>query len=159
MIKHIWTVLCKESTINQGDNVMSLFGVLEELTVTLTPINRERKVAKKNPLNAKINIPLNFELVSFWTRDNYNEPIKSSLEIAFYNPKGEELKKIYQDLAMPAGIKRFRSRMKISGITIQGVGEYCFKVGIKETDKKTYKTVSELPLEIKLQVKKPVVKS
>jgi len=41
-IKHIWSVLCKESVINQDDNTISLHGILEKLSSTLKPINNPK---------------------------------------------------------------------------------------------------------------------
>lgn len=159
MIKHVWTVLCKESTINQDDNVISLFGVIEELTVSLTPVKGGQKGEQKSPITERFNIPLKYELVSMWIRDEYEKLIKLDVEMILFNPKGQELNKFVQEIIIPAGIKRFRSRMKISGIVIQGEGEYYFKVGIKEKGKEVYKTVSELPLEVKIKVEQSIDKA
>jgi hypothetical protein len=144
-IKHVWTVLCRESLINQEDNILSLFGVIEEVTVTMPPINNV-----PTPPPDKINLPINYEIVNLWSREEDDEEEKATLEIAQLNPKGEELNKITQELVFPANVKRLRSRTKVSGLTIQGRGNYSFRVRIKEKGDKSFKTVSEVPLEVKI---------
>jgi len=73
-IKHIWSVLCRESLINKDDNVISLNGVLEQLTVGLKP-DRDGKLPEK------VNIPINYEIVSFWIKEvDYTEEAKADIE-------------------------------------------------------------------------------
>lgn len=62
-IKHIWSVLCKESVINQDDNNVSIHGVLEELSVFLAPARETGKLPEK------FGIPMNYEIVSMWQKD------------------------------------------------------------------------------------------
>ena len=62
MIKHIWSILCKESIINQDDNNLSLIDVLEQLQVVAVP---QGEVKETEP---SINVPINYELVTFLTR-------------------------------------------------------------------------------------------
>lgn len=145
-IKHVWTVLCRESLINQDDNILSLFGVIEEVTVTMPPINNV-----PTPPPDKINLPINYEIVNLWSRDEYKKEEKATLEIAELNPKGEELNKITQELIFPANVKRLRSRTKVSGLTIQGRGDYSFRVRIKASEGKSFTAVCEVPLEVKIQ--------
>lgn len=149
-LKHVWSVLCKESTINQDDNVISLYGVLEELNITLTPM--KGSVAG---LPVKASIPINYEIVSMWLKNNKKDKVKAEIEYAFVNLDGRELFKTVQTVEIPMASRRFRSRMKISGIQVEREGEYSFRVRIKELGSDIFKTVCELPLEIKIQFGKP----
>jgi hypothetical protein len=146
MINHIWSVLCKESIINQEDNVMTLYGILEEVTINLVPNSN-------NPFNQenKVNLPINYEVVSYWVTSKNIKEAKAKIEIVLLNPKGEELNKLNMDLVIPVNFKRYRSRAKIAGLTVQNEGEYIIKVSIKNEDQTKFVKVAEIPLDIKIK--------
>jgi hypothetical protein len=147
LMKHIWTVLCKESVINQDDNVISLNGVLEEITSTLTPL-AEIKEPKK------IIILFNYEIVSYWTKEDDKE-VNASLKLTVIDPKGVNLNELVKDLVFPKESKRLRTRLKIQGLQATDNGRYLFKVSIKFNENKNFVTVSEVPLDIKYTILPP----
>lgn len=151
-IKHIWSVLCKESVINQDDNNLSIYGAIEELSVTLTPTDGQSKLPEK------ISIPVNYEIVSLWFKDKKDMAANGEIEYILISPEGKELFKTVQNIEMLANIRRFRSRMKISGMPITKEGDYSFKIRIKEAGEKTFHLVSELPLEVKIKLETPKAK-
>src|SRR3989344_6467803 len=129
-IKHIWSVLCRESLINKDDNVISLNGVLEQLTVGLKP-DRDGKLPEK------VNIPINYEIVSFWIKEvDYTEEAKADIEIKLLEPGGKKIIGIIKKMIIPKNIKRFRSRMKIAGLTIVKKATIYFRVVKKRKKKK-----------------------
>lgn len=143
-IKHIWSVLCKESVINQDDNTLYLHGLLEELTIALSSVNKESKPREK------VGIPINYEIVSLWFKDKKEEIVKAEVEYTLISPEGSELLKTTQQMEMPRNVRRFRSRMKIAGMPITKDGDYSFQIKIKESEAKTFTLVSKLPLEVKV---------
>lgn len=143
-IKHIWSVLCKESSINQDDNLISMSGALEEINVTFT-----KKNEVKYPEN--LSVPMNYEIVSFWFKGKKEELVKAQIEYSLISPDGKELVNKIQDIEIPINIRRFRSRMKIAGLPVTISGDYTFRVKLKEESEKTFKLYSELPLEVKIQ--------
>lgn len=152
-IKHIWSVLCKESIINQDDNLISIHGALEELNVSMTPMN-----AGSNKVPEKLSVPFNYEIVSFWVKENKEKLAKAQIEYSLVSPEGKELFNKIQDMEIPVNTKRFRSRMKITGMPVTREGDYNFRVKIKEEGVGTFRLVAELPLEVKINLQKPPVK-
>lgn len=148
-VKHIWSVLCKESVVNQDDNLISIHGALEEFTVNIAPAD-----SKTTTIPEKLNIPVNYEIVSFWVKENPKETTKVQIEYSFTDPKGENLFSKVQELEIPENIKRHRSRMKIMGLPVSQSGDYKFVVKKKEIESKKFELMAELPLEIKLQIEK-----
>lgn len=146
-IKHIWSILCRESIINNDDNVISLLGVLEELssTLTLTPIGL------KPPRPEKINIPFNFEIVNYWIKESPEE-IKMQIKTATIDPDEKELNSIVNESIFPKGVKKLRSRLKVQGLAVTKNGEYTFRISVKTDTDKDYKLVAELPLSVKIQI-------
>lgn len=151
-IKHIWSVLCKESVINQDDNNISIHGVFEELTVFLAPIKETGK------LSEKFGIPVNYEIVSMWQRNKDIESAKADIEYILVDSENKELLKSTQVIEIPKTSRRHRSRMKITGMPLTKSGDYTFKVKIKEEGSDTFHLVSELPLEVKISLQKTPVK-
>lgn len=151
-IKHIWSVLCKESVINQDDNNISIHGVLEELSIFLTPVNQTEELPEK------IGIPMNYEIVSLWQRSKEVESAKAELEYIFVDSENKELLKNIQTIEIPKDSRRFRSRMKISGMPLSKEGDYTFQVKIREEGSDASHLVAELPLEVKINLEKTSVK-
>ena len=151
-IKHIWSVLCKESVINKDDNNISIFGTLEELSVFLSPVKETGKLPEK------YGIPMSYEIVSFWVKEKEKELVKAQIEYSLISPQGKELFNKIQDMEMQTNIKRFRSRMKIAGLPITREGNYKFQVKIKEEGAGAFRPVAELPLEVKINLQKTPIK-
>lgn len=151
-IKHIWSVLCKESVINQDDNNVSIHGVLEELSVFLPPVKETGKLPEK------FGIPMNYEIVSMWQRSKEVESAKAEIEYIFISSEKKELLRSKQTIEIPKASKRHRSRMKITGMPLTNAGDYTFQVKIKEEGADTFRLVAELPLEVKINLQKTPVR-
>ncbi|MBI4067534.1 hypothetical protein HY407_04060 [Candidatus Gottesmanbacteria bacterium] len=144
MIKHIWSILCRRSIVDNETNNISINDVFEQLSVDL-------KVKKSDADKVKlINIPIEFEVVCMWVK-NDKTPFKGNLNVEILNPKGTVVKNFEQPLEMPETMKRLRSRLKIMGMVVEEPGDYIFRVNVKEEGQKLYKAVAELPLEINLK--------
>lgn len=144
-IKHIWSVLCRESVINQDDNVISIIGVLEELNTTLTP--KDPKI----PRPEKLTIPFNFEIVSYWIRNSASEGILY-VKTAIADPDGKEISSVLSDSPFPNNIQRLRTRLKVQGLTLTKSGDYYVRVSFKTNKNDEYKLVSELPLKVTITI-------
>lgn len=151
-IKHIWSVLCKESIINQDDNNISIHGVLEQLSVFLTPAKETGKLPEK------FGVPMKYEIVSMWQRSKDVKSAKADIEYVFMDAENKELFKNTQMIEIPKTSRRFRSRMKITGMPLTKEGDYTFKVKIKEEGSAAFCLVAELPLEVKINLEKTPAK-
>ena len=151
-IKHIWSVLCKESVIDQLDNNVSIHGVLEELSIFLAPAKETGKLPEK------FGIPMSYEIVSLWQRSKEVESAKAEIEYIFIDSENKELLKNTQRMEIPKNSRRFRSRIKITGMPLTKAGDYTFQVKIKEEEADTFRLVAELPLEVKISLEKIPIK-
>lgn len=147
-IKHIWSVLCRESVINKDDNNISINGILEQLSVFLSPIKETGKLPEK------FGIPMNYEIVSMWQRSKDVESAKAEIEYVFVDSENKDLFKSTQMIDIPKTSRRFRSRMKITGMPLAREGDYTFKVKIKEEGWDVFRLAAELPLEVKINLQK-----
>lgn len=139
MIKHIWSILCEDSSVDQETNKLSIRNVLEAIEIRV-----------QGTLPEKMAIPIPFEIVSFFTRANSNTEEEIQLKVRLVN---SEMDQLGPDLPViikfPVKSNRLRSRFKIQGLPIKGEGKYAFIISFKTSKEKEFKTVVELPLEIK----------
>lgn len=143
-MKHIWSVLCRRSIIDNETNNISLNDVLEQLTVG---VKAKQQVA---PMPEVINIPIDYEVVSLWLRGDEKGHVQVDTEIEIMQPNGKSAKTFPQKIDMPEKIQRSRTRYRINGFVVTMPGRYWFKVKIKEKDGQ-FKIVSEMPLDINIQ--------
>ena len=147
-IKHIWSVLCEKSIINQDDNIISLIGILEELNATITPVNKNFQ--KKE----KIIIPFNFEVVNYWTKQ-HSEEVKMQVKVAVVDPDGKEISDSVNESIFPKDVKRLRTRLRVQGLPVTRSGNYHFKISLRADNDKVFTLISELPLEVRVKVEEP----
>lgn len=139
-MKYISAVLCEKSTIDSETNNISLYNCLEKYTIGI-PNNM--------PKSDFINVPVSYEVVSFWVDESDNKAWSGEILIEFYDPQVKKLKEFNMDLSQFSKTgKRLRARQRISGMAVSGSGDYLFKIKYRENKGKEYSIVAEIPLEI-----------
>ena len=142
MIKHIWSVLCRKSSIDSETNNISLNDVFEQLGVDVTSNNGK--------FPEVVNLPIEFEIVSMWCREVLEKHLKADIQIELVNPTGKKMKEFAEKVDMPVNMKRLRTRLRVVGFTVDMSGDYFFKVKVKEEGHAEYEQVAKLPLEVNL---------
>lgn len=144
MIKHVWSVLCQKSVVDSTTNNISLIEVFEQLEVDIKPQSPDIPAPSGD---VKINFP--YELVNFWTKDK-NLKSEAEVKITLLDPKGRIIKSLNKHILIPKKNRRLREVNKISDLLLRSSGIYTFKVSIGD-GKSKFKTVAEIPLEIKIK--------
>ena len=142
-MKHIWSVLCQKSSIDFENNQLSLFNCLEEINISLDGTN-----ALKNNLV----IPIEFQLVSYWSRQQADEKINLKAAGELFDANGKIINSFQNSFLIKSGIMRFRSRTNIQGLPITGPGQYhlrFYRLNIKNERE----MVAELPIDVKINYK------
>jgi len=142
--KHIWSVLCRESSIDKDSNVLSLHGVFEQLGIHKEQVERAKEQKKEDT----VTLPINLELVNMWEREG---PEKTTIEakIVALDPHGTKLFEKEYPVTIEQGKRRTRFRMKMNGLKITCAGTYLFKVAMRENKGGAFRTVAALPLEVR----------
>lgn len=143
MIKHIWSIICQNSITDLETRNISLINSLERVQTTIAVKSKREKI---------LSIPINFELVSFFIRDQ-NDKSKLTVRILRLDPKGKELDSLIKEYKFQRESFKMRNRIRISGMPLTISGIYMFKVQMKEAGQKHFITVAELPLEVILNRK------
>jgi len=142
-MKHIWSVLCQRSSIDIESNLLSLFSCVEELSLTL----ENTEALKKNLV-----IQTEFQLVSFWAREQAVEESSLEIEGELIDPQGKALNKFNNNFPVKKGVLRFRNRTNIQGLPITGPGRYLLRLKQKD-EQGNWLVVAELPLDVKINYK------
>ena len=144
MIKHIWTVLCRQSIIDKNSNNISLLNVSEKLNVNFSLKKGQQRIDKE------IMIPAQHELVSFWVRDVAEKEEFITTLIEIIDPEKKILGKFEKKLIFAKNIKRVRARAQFARLKISKNGVYYFVVKFKANKDQNWKVVTQVPLEIEI---------
>ena len=144
-MKHIWSVLCQRSIIDRSSNTVSLIDVLEQLNINVSP----EQVAKKS--DEGIVIQINFDIVSFWTKDsNETKPANFEVVVEFNDPDGKKLRSFNKSVEVAENYQRIRTQIRVPNLQVFQAGTHSIRIRIKEGEqKRESQVVAELPLEIK----------
>ncbi len=143
MITHAWSVVCTKSTIDSETNNISLHDVLESVHLEL-PKGQEHDSAR-----LQADIPMPHEIVSLFARTTDVQKEEAlAVQVNLLGPDGKQIGSSEQHLVIPAGMRRYRTRNRVAGFPIRGVGEYVFEVGIKQADEEGFQVVALIPFEV-----------
>lgn len=144
MFNHIWSVICQNSSVDEGSNTVNLFGCIENIGVDIN----------KN-VNNKISIPIQFDIVSYWTLDDGTKKNSLILKIEMIKPNGELSFQKEENIFTQPGWSRIRNIAKFSGLElgINDSGRYTFRVSQKEKRNGDFVVVANLPVDININIK------
>lgn len=141
MIKHIWSIVCQKSVIDQETNNLSINDVLERIDIeTLAPL----------PNDGTAKLPITFEVVSYWYREQAKKDEKRTVEVCIFSPQNNLLNSFEQEIPLTQGMDRLRSRLRVQGVPVTTSGVY--KVALREKGV-TSEVITEIPIEIILKTK------
>jgi len=153
-IRHAWTVLCQNSSTDNQTNALSLFNIIEEITVELSA-DFEKNVDQ----NGLVVVPIQFQLISLWNRmQDKKEELIGNVQITLKDPENKLIQNFEYNLVIPSDKKRMRFNVNLNGIKINPKisGDYIFEVSLMGPMQTDFHKITELPLYI--IVNKPVKK-
>jgi len=145
MIKHIWTILCRRSVIDSETNNLSIYDILEQLTIDIK-IKKDRKDKV-----TKINVPIEYEVVSLWTKSPKATEFDGGIKLEIINSEEKIEKTFEQPLKLAKDKSRLRSRIRIKGFVVEKPGIYIFRISYRENNRDKYIKAADIPLEIILK--------
>ena len=142
MIEHVWSVLCAQVVVDSTTNNISLFNVLEQLQINVSP-----------PLPEGTNsVPFTHNIVSTWQLADYEVPADTRVRVRLVGPnqilEGQEPFNV--DL-QEEGIHRRRTVINLTHLPLSGSGLYEFIIEQEQPDE-TWIQVAKLPLEVELSL-------
>ena len=147
-IKHLFTLICRESIIDHETNNLSINQIYEELKFDIAiPEDAHLKRNDQDPVG--IQLPL--EVTSMFYREKMDSEEDLKLTLIFLDPSDKELGKFELPFKFIESQRRVRTRMKLNSIALTKRGTYHFKVllSIGESEMELLETI---PLDIMVNV-------
>jgi hypothetical protein len=134
MINLIYAVICSGSSIDGETNNVSLFNILDQITIYDHP--------KKDGV---VSIP--FEIFTSWIRTNPEIPSKGNQRITYKDPSGKSLGRVETIIDLSSA-ERYRNRVKFSTLPVKTSGRHTFVIEYQGEGENRWKEVASLPLTI-----------
>ena len=133
MIKHQFSLICGHAVVDERTKLLSVFDIIEQINVNADA-------------DQTIKIPMHFDLVSSWIKDENGKSKSATSRISLCKPKEivNEIKVVDIELTKST---LFRSIISFSGIKLTGPGLYKFLIEIKQEDKE-WEEVAEIPFTV-----------
>lgn len=123
-LKNIWTLVSISSSIDRDNNTLSLFDILEELTVQVSGTMPEQAV-----------VPVNHTLMSVWSREDTSKPMSLKFKILLRDSHGKILHENEAEIKLAEGNKNARFRAQLNGFPVTSEGQYRYEVISLEPEK------------------------
>ena len=136
MARHIWTILCSKASIDQQTNNISIFDVIERLTIAGAPHD------------ATIALPIQANLVVLWMRSEYTTPEAAVGRFTLVAPNRTTLGGGQFEINLGDPHIRARNIMRMNSLPLQGPGVYNFVIELQDPENNTWSVVATLPLEV-----------
>ena len=150
--KHLWSVLCRVASVDKESNSLSLFNVIDEITINKAE-NLEKEEKTISMEKEAIIVPIEFVIVTFLERlDGRNqESMMKEAQIEIIDPASHSLLKREFEINFPQGPKRMRHLLKMNGLKITTAGTYKFCIGMRESKEYPFELVAEIPVDVKIR--------
>ena len=119
MIQHMWTVICRDSSVDRDTSNITLFRVFAHLQISLPK-------PPPNPAAKGVIAPCDFHVVTCWGRSDTGEASSGKARMTLSNPEGETLlvQEYHVDLTQSVQHHQ-RSMMKQLPLTSGGRYRFC----------------------------------
>jgi len=148
-LKVIWAVLCQTSVIDKETNNLSLFNVIEEITIPAEPPTGP---VEGQPVLQGIAAVV--DIVTLWARSNPDVPERGYGRLQFSSPsdQGVMIPRVLGEYEVDLSrYLRLRHRTRMAGFPITGQGMYRFVIDSKSEDG-DWETMFEVPLRVATQL-------
>jgi hypothetical protein len=136
MIDHVWTVICSRAIVDNATNVISLEGIIAELTFHGEP----------PPQDAALAVQL--EVAMLWVRSDQNVGARGETRLSLIDPNDNVLGSVIQDINLGDKWQRFRNRFRISALPVRESGRHFFRTELRLEGVDEWTFIKDSPLDI-----------
>ncbi len=150
-MRHRWGVLCERSIVEKDSGLLTLVGILERLNVADVIAGGERTTiedeVKKHGL---VPLPVNMELISYWTRSDRSAPEVGEYRTSLYGPNGKMIGKpaAAVDIDLTGSVFNRRTILRMREFPCVGFGRYRIVISGRVKGAARWRKYDELPFEI-----------
>lgn len=147
-----WALLCKNASVDQQSNNVSLFNIIEELTINKSPLG-DSIVKRSASFPEKVQINSEFTLVVHMERkpEIKIKDFEPSMELKFTDPQGVNFATIAEiPIKLKEGKNRLRNIISIGSLFVKTPGVYNLIVSTRNTKSDTFSEGARVPLDVKI---------
>lgn len=150
-LHHNWSLVCERALIDQKTNLLTIFNVIEE--VTLSDLKKNGAPVGPSELKEedKKIMQRDMCLLSAWRRDQLagEEALEHDLKIEWISPAGNVLMQTESKINLEKGKNNLRVLINLDKIAFTTAGTYVFRLSDKN-EKNVFKSVTEIPIDFKV---------
>ena len=140
----IWGLTCSLSSIDQQRNNISLFNVIDQLSIPKSEVDNLGKV--------EVVIPLEHEVVFVWRRllhrDLCTDKVVTDVKISSLDPDGKIMGEVITQLWFEPGKRVMRFRVQNSSFKITKEGDYIYRAEIIQPGTDKFERVMDIPYNV-----------
>ncbi len=146
-IQFVWGLICTLSSVDQHQNNLSLFNIIEQINI---PVGAFAMYHKENK---PVLFPLQHQVILFFRRaidpilGGEETPI--DIKLSLVDSSGNQLFENLMSLKFPNNLKRMRHIISNPGFFITKPGDYVYKIQTRENNQESFGSPNEIPLEVK----------
>ena len=152
-INVLWALLCRSASVDQSSNTLSLFNLLEEFTLSKTPIQNSTQLPT-NVINfpQKTKIKENFSFViQLQRKGNQNlNSFESKVRVEIIDPSGEVLSKDDIPMIFEQGKAKMRMIINFGEMLLTKSGNYKYQVSLPVLKGDKFEKQAESNLEVRI---------
>lgn len=144
-IQYVWGLIAKGSAIDRERNNISLFDVIDQITLPDEVFSKD----------GKQKIGFDHEIIMTWRRvvdqSLIDDDISFACRLSLIGPSGSTLQETTNKFILQKDSRRTRQRVRVDGFLITDPGDYVYRVAAKGRDTDDFNTVNEIPFEVRTQ--------
>lgn len=137
MIDRVWTVICSRAVIDRDSNNVSLQNAIEQI-----------KVPDSLPLDEDVAVPLEWSIVTLWTRSDFDKEAYGYDRWVLVAPDGQELAHAEREINMRGDYRRCRTISRLVGFRVHGLGRYHVVIGLRCHEDEDWREVGRIPVDV-----------
>lgn len=147
MVRHLWSILCRDHSLDEKTNNISLFNVIEEIGMLKKQVDQIKLImTNKDDL---IVLPFGFTLVTLLKREgDIGCDFDGKIKIVLKDQQSKVMLEHEKVVKFVADKKRLRLLTTLMDIKLKEEGEYTFFILFKGGDS-SFQEIGSLPLEVK----------
>lgn len=137
MIRHVWSVLCRNASIDTKTNSVSLLNVVDTIISNFRP-------AEDNP------IFVSMEILSTWVREHEGMPAVGESRVLLIHHGKNIINPIVLEINLSNTIFH-RNRVSIEGLPLTSTGRFEFQIEYRVKDDTEWESAATIPFFVSLK--------
>ena len=144
LVQCVWGLVCGLSSIDQENNNISLFNVIDEIGIP------KNNFSKKNDIKKVL---FNHEIIFLCRRSLSlaidNSQFNCDYKVKLFDSSGSVIQEIVAPLIFEKNKRNMRLRVRFNVLLFTAPGDYVYTIEIQKSDKTNFQKEFEIPFEIK----------